>query len=41
MKEQHSSMPINAERQSRVTFGGYEEIISKKNIKLNHRYYKL
>ena len=22
MKEQHSSMPINAERQSRVTFGG-------------------
>jgi len=26
MKEQHSSMPINAERQSRVTFGG-----SKKN----------
>jgi hypothetical protein len=22
MKEQHSSMPINSERQSRVTFGG-------------------
>ena len=22
MKEEHSSMPINAERQSRVTFGG-------------------
>jgi hypothetical protein len=22
MKEQHSSMPINADRQSRVTFGG-------------------
>ena len=22
MKEQHSSMPINAERQTRVTFGG-------------------
>ena len=22
MREQHSSMPINAERQSRVTFGG-------------------
>jgi hypothetical protein len=22
MKEQHSSMPINSERQTRVTFGG-------------------
>ena len=27
MKEQDQRMPINVERQSRVTFGGYEKII--------------